>query len=44
MLGDFCLVVKYEWVIRRIDGLEVFSFLDMGGKDELILLYVYDMS
>lgn len=42
MSGDPCPAVKYEWAIRRIDGLEVSSFLDMGGKDESILLYAHE--
>lgn len=31
--GDPCPAVKYEWAIRRLDGLEISSFLDMGCKN-----------
>lgn len=30
ILGDFCLVIKYEWVIERLDGKVIFLFFDMG--------------
>lgn len=30
--GDPCPTVKYEWAIRRLDGLEISSYLDMGCK------------
>ena len=39
MSGDPCPAVRYEWAIRRVDGLEVSSFLDMGGQDSSFYLF-----
>ena len=39
MLGDPCPAVRYEWAIRRVDGLEVSSLLDMGGQDSSFYLF-----
>ncbi|XP_062596534.1 uncharacterized protein LOC134257978, partial [Saccostrea cucullata] len=30
--GDPCPVVQYEWAVRRLDGLEISSYLNMGLK------------
>ena len=37
MSGDPCPAVKYEWAIRRLDGLEISSFLDMGRKFQTMI-------
>lgn len=38
ILGDFCLVIKYEWVIERLDGKVIFLFFDMGCEQMLLLM------
>lgn len=38
ILGDFCLVIKYEWVIERLDGKVIFLFFDMGCEQLLLLM------
>ena len=37
MSGDPCPAVKYEWAIRRLDGQEISSFLDMGRKFQTMI-------
>jgi hypothetical protein len=45
--GDPCPIVKYEWLIQRLDGMVVMDWLNMGGivyaLYKIFLIFVEDI-
>jgi hypothetical protein len=45
--GDPCPVVKYEWLIQRLDGMVAMDWLNMGGivyaLYKIFLIFVEDI-